>query len=75
MTFHTCLAIVSFFGHYFAQCREKELRLWFIWNMWKAFTFDLRLGVKKYVTKLKGILVAIGNVREVRESQPSLFII
>ena len=31
--------------------------LWFNWNMQNAFTFDSQVGVRKYVLKLKGLLL------------------
>ena len=45
--------------------------LWFNWNMRNAFTFDLQVGVRKYVVKLKGLLLwQYDSAREVMKSQP-----
>ena len=45
--------------------------LWFNWNIHNAFTFYSQVGVRKYVAKLKGLLMwTIGSVREVTGSQP-----
>ena len=33
----------------------RYLGLWFNWNMRNAFTFDLQVGMRKYVVNLKGV--------------------
>ena len=62
---------ISSFSWVFAHMENNELLphfqinfeflmycgLWFNWNMGNAFTFDLQLGVRKYVVMLKGLLL------------------